>query len=197
MNKGMRSIIILAGLMAPAAAVAQSAANTSLPVRAESRVWFDGTSTAKSFSCKATKLTGTVEVAAGQAAAATLTGQKSVKDVDLTIPVASLACGNGTMDDHMRKALKADANANIKFTLNSYELNGTSAKLNGKLSIAGKENPITLNGTVSQDASGQLRLKGSKQLNMTEFGVKPPSLMMGAMKVGEAVTVHYDMVVKP
>ena len=168
MNKGMRSIIILAGLMAPAAAVAQSAANTSLPVRAESRVWFDGTSTAKSFTCKANKLSGTVEVAAGQAAAATLTGQKSVKDVDLTIPVASLACGNGTI-----------------------------AKLNGKLSIAGKENPIALNGTVSQDASGQLRLKGSKQLNMTEFGVKPPSLMMGAMKVGEAVTVHYDMVVKP
>ena len=195
--KTLPQFLILARLLAPAVASAQSAVTTTLPVRAESRVWFDGTSTARSFSCKAGKLNGTVEIAAGQAATGLTVGQKAIKDVALTLPVASLGCGNGTMDDHMRKALKADANPTIKFTLSSYDLSGTTAKLNGKLSIAGQEKPITLNGTLSQDESGQMRLKGSKQINMTEWGVKPPSLMMGAMKVGEAVTVNYDMVVKP
>jgi hypothetical protein len=39
-----------------------------------------------------------------------------------------------------------------------------------------------------------LRVKGSKQLRMTEYGVKPPSLMLGAMKVGDQVTVGYDII---
>jgi hypothetical protein len=29
---------------------------------------------------------------------------------------------------------------------------------------------------------------------MTEYGVKPPSLMLGTMKVGDPVTVSFDLV---
>jgi hypothetical protein len=32
---------------------------------------------------------------------------------------------------------------------------------------------------------------------MSEFGVKPPSLMLGTMKVGDLITVSYDLVLNP
>jgi hypothetical protein len=31
---------------------------------------------------------------------------------------------------------------------------------------------------------------------MTEYGLKPPSLMMGTMKVKDAVKVHFDLLLK-
>ena len=193
MNR-LPKLLILAGLLAPAT-TAYGTATADHPILPASRISFDGTSTVRSFTCKAGKVDGTVDAAPGQSPALVLKGQKAVQDVTLTIPVAALACGNGTMDGHMKKALKADASPNIRFKLGSYDLSGTTAKLNGTLSIAGQERPITLSGSLSEDANGQVRFKGSKQIRMTEWGVKPPTLMMGTMKVGDAVTVNFDMVV--
>ncbi len=31
---------------------------------------------------------------------------------------------------------------------------------------------------------------------MKDYGVKPPSLMLGTMKVAEKVTVHFDLLLK-
>ena len=39
--------------------------------------------------------------------------------------------------------------------------------------------------------------KGSKQLKMTDFGVRPPTLMMGTMKVHDPVKVSFDVLLKP
>ena len=50
--------------------------------------------------------------------------------------------------------------------------------MSGTLTIAGRENPIELRGTGAVD-NGTIMLKGTKVLKMTEFGVKPPSLMFG------------------
>jgi len=50
-----------------------------------------------------------------------------------------------------------------------------------------------LKGTGSAE-NGTIRFKGSKQFKMTEYGVKPPSLMLGTMKVGDLITVSFDLV---
>jgi hypothetical protein len=42
--------------------------------------------------------------------------------------------------------------------------------------------------------NGTVTLKGTKLLKMTDYGVKPPSLMFGTMKVADAVTVSFDLV---
>ena len=41
-----------------------------------------------------------------------------------------------------------------------------------------------------------LRVTGSYDLNMTEYGLKPPTLMFGRIKVGETVTVKFDLLLK-
>jgi hypothetical protein len=34
---------------------------------------------------------------------------------------------------------------------------------------------------------------GKVPVTMTTWGIKPPTLMLGALKVGETVTVHFDL----
>ena len=45
-------------------------------------------------------------------------------------------------------------------------------------------------------ADGALTCTGTHQLNMTDYSVKPPTFMFGAMKTGDAVTLAFTMIYK-
>ena len=181
--------LITAGALIATAAVAsgQMALPRNLTLGKESRLWLEGTSTVRSYKCTAAKVDVAVVADTEQSPA------EMVKSASLTVPVAQLECGNKTMNEHMRKALKAEANPQISWKMTSYEVQGANVVINGKLTIAGRENAIELRGTGTAD-NGTVRFKGSKQFNMTEYGVKPPSLMLGTMKVRDPVTVSFDLV---
>jgi len=190
MRKTFLKQILIAGAIAGITATSaggQMALPGNLTLSSASKVWFDGTSNVKSFSCSAGKMD--VNVASDDDA----TPAKLVKSASLTIPVAQLDCKNGKMNGHMRDALKADKNPKIMWKLSSYTVDGNAVVMSGTLNIAGKENPIELRGRGAY-TNGILTLKGSKVLNMTDFGVKPPSLMFGTMKVANPVTVWYELV---
>lgn len=182
--------IIAAGALAgfAVAASAQVANPKNLILSKESRLWIDGTSTVKSFSCTANKVDVSVLAEPGSAP------NDLVQSASLVVPVASLDCRNGTMNEHMRKALKASANPTISWKMTSYNVEGTNVVMNGLLTIAGKENPMELRGTGTADNAGTIRMKGSTKFKMSQFGVKPPTLMLGSMKVGDPVTVSFDLV---
>ncbi len=190
MTKSYLKQVLIAGSFAgltAASASAQMALPENLTLSSASKVWVDGTSNVKSFSCSAGKLD--VDVASD----ADATPAKLVKSASLAISVAQLDCKNSPMNEHMRKALKSDKNPRITWKLSSYTVNGNAVVMAGTLTIAGKENPIELRGRGAY-ANGTLTLKGSKVLKMTEFGVKPPSLMFGTMKDADPVTVWYELV---
>lgn len=151
-----------------------------------SKVWVDGTSNVKSFSCSATKLTADVNATPNTNPAT------AVKSATLEINVNGLDCKNSTMNEHMRKALKATNNPLIKWRMTSYKVEGTSVVMQGFLTIAGKENAIELKG-IGTAENGILRVKGSKQFKMSEYGVKPPTMMFGTMRVNDPVIVGFDI----
>jgi polyisoprenoid-binding protein YceI len=181
--------LITAGALVVTAAVAggQMALPRTLTLGKESRVWLEGTSSVRSYKCNATKFDMAVVAETDESPS------DMVKSASLTVPVAQLECGNKTMNEHMRKALKAGTNPQITWKMTSYEVQGANVVINGRLTIAGKENAIELRGSGSAE-NGTIRFKGSKQFNMTEYGVKPPSLMLGTMKVRDPVTVSFDLV---
>ena len=184
----VRNILTIGALAATAVvASGQMALPRNLALSKDSRLWLEGTSTVRSFKCTASKLDMAVAAETDEAPAT------MVKSASLLVPVAQLECGNKTMNEHMRKALKAESNPTIAWKMTSYEVQGSNVVINGKLTIAGKENAIELRGTGTAD-NGTIRFKGSKQFKMTEYGVKPPSLMLGTMKVGDPVTVSFDLI---
>ncbi|MFL5383497.1 MAG: YceI family protein [Longimicrobiaceae bacterium] len=190
----MRKSLVLGALLAVPALAAAALAPLSL--QPGSRVWVEGTSTARAWRCESTRAVGTA--AAGTTELSQLA---NVGSASVTVPVATLDCRNTTMNGHMRNALKADQAPEIRFRASSVSVTPTSAdagtaELQGTLSIAGAERPVTINATVARE-NGQLRVRGSKRITMTEWGVRPPSLMLGAMKVAPAATVGFDVVLKP
>lgn len=168
----------------------------SLTLAAGSRLWFDGKSTVRDWSCSAPVLEAKVETAGSAATAAVLNGAKAVTGATLSVPTMQLDCDNGTMNGHMRKALEAERHAAITFTLDRYELaGGDSARgtLEGMLVVKGIGKPITLPVEIQAGPDDALRVTGHYALRMTDWGVKPPKLMLGTLKVNEMVDVRFDL----
>ena len=182
------------------AAIAFTGPTTALKLDARSRLWIDGTSTVRGFRCKATTLEAQVEAAGPGAVQAVIAGEKVVRSVTLTVPAAQLDCGNGTMNGHMMKALKASEHPTIQFALSSYEVAradaGVTGKVTGQLTLGGVTKTITMEGGARDAGDGALLVSGTHTLKMTEFGLKPPTLMMGTMKVNENVAIGFELYLK-
>jgi len=189
----MRKTMWAALLVAPALAAASLA---PLSLQPGSRVWVEGTSTTRSWRCESTSAEGSAA-----AASTDLTQLSSVARAEIDIPIATLDCHNNTMNGHMRNAMKAATAPTIRFRASSVQVTPSgadagSAKLEGVLSMGGQDRPVTVDATVARE-NGQLRVRGSKHLVMTEWGLRPPSLMLGTMRVGPNVTVGFDVLLKP
>jgi polyisoprenoid-binding protein YceI len=192
-----RISLTLALVTLPAIAAVDS---IPLDLQPESKLWVAGTSTVRSFQCQASSFDAKVESLGSDAVAAVLAGQKAVTGVEVTIPSEKLDCKNGTMNEHMRKAIKAKDFATIVFKATSYDLTrageNMAVTLNGSLTLGGVEKPITVNAQAKPGANGTLVVSGTREIRMTEFGLKPPTLMLGTMKVDDKLTVGFDVVLK-
>jgi polyisoprenoid-binding protein YceI len=170
----------------------------TLRVQPESRIWVEGTSTVRSFRCEAKRFTASLDAAPG-APAAVLAGTKAVDAVSVSIPTQGLDCSNGTMNGHMMKAIKATENPEISFKLASYQLAKQGEEqmitMSGSLTLGGVTRPVSLTAQASA-ADGGLQVSGAAPLKLSDYGLKAPSLMMGTMKVGDQVSVHYQLILK-
>jgi polyisoprenoid-binding protein YceI len=195
-NARLAALSLLAALPA---AIAWRSAGDPLALAPQSKLWIDGKSTVRKFTCKAGAFTVDVDAAPG-AIGAVLAGEKAVRTVVVKVPAEKMDCGNGTMNEHMLKALKAKDAPMIEFTLASYDVAkgaaGVQGTLRGSLSLGGTTQPVAIAAQAAEAGSGLLRVTGAYELHMTTFGLKPPSLMMGTMKVDEAVTVNFDLLLK-
>ncbi|HEX2721405.1 MAG TPA: hypothetical protein VHM24_00705, partial [Gemmatimonadaceae bacterium] len=83
-----------------------AAALTRIPVRADSRLWLEGSSNVRDWTCKATAMDASIEIDPAKARAATLDAS-AVRGVKVKVPVRMLKCGDRHMEAHMYTALKA------------------------------------------------------------------------------------------
>ena len=192
-----RATLALAVLLPAALGIA---ARRPIDMQPESRLWIAGTSTVRSFQCQASTFEAKIESAPNGAVAAVLAGEKAVSNVTVTVPVEQIDCKNGTMNEHMRKALKASQNPTVTFKVTTYDLaranDVVDVTLNGTLTIGGVEKPVTINAQAKPGENGTLLVSGTREVRMTEFGLKPPTLMLGTMKVDERIKVGFDVVLK-
>ena len=199
MRTTTRTALIALLALAPASIAGTSRNDGVLTLAPQSRLWFDGTSTVRAFTCAATLLEADVTTMAPAAVKAVAEGSKGIAGVTIRVPAAKLDCRNGKMNEHMLKALKAAEFPTITYRVASYELTkkeaGIEATLTGTLSLGGVEKPLTITAMASEDA-GMLRVRGTRKVDMTEFGLTPPTLMMGTLKVGDEATVGFDLLLK-
>ena len=191
---------MLAITLPPVVARAQES-ELKLSAQGASKLSVEGTSTVRGWKCDATTIEATVSGAGAAATASAKDVGAAAKHALLTIPVAQLDCHNGTMNEHMRKALKANDNKTIQYRIATWEVtprgdDSASVKTSGTLAMAGAEKPLTVDLAAKRGEAGSWKLAGSKTLQMTEWGIKPPSLMLGTMKVRDPVTIRFELEMK-
>lgn len=199
MRNNTRNALIAVLALVPAVAAWTSITDGMLKLAPQSRLWINGTSSVKAFQCTARLVEADVTTNSATAISAVAGGAKAISAVEIRVPATKIDCQNKTMNGHMYKALKATANPEITFRVASYTLakaaTGSKAILSGSLTLGGVEKPITVVATAKEEA-GMLRIAGTQKVSMSNFGLKPPTLMMGTMKVGNDVTVGFDLLLK-
>ncbi|MDQ2664604.1 MAG: YceI family protein [Gemmatimonadota bacterium] len=196
----LRTRIILPALTLIVAlpVVAWHARPELLALQPESKLWVDGKSTIKSFSCTAGDV-GAVVDAVPNGVSKVAAGEKGIRALRITVPADKLECGNGTMNEHMRKAIKLNDNPIIEFTMSGYDVSkgadGVSGTLTGTLKLGGVTKSISIPAAAKADG-GALHVTGAYELKMSDFDLTPPSLMFGRIKVRDDLTVKFDVLLK-
>jgi hypothetical protein len=120
-----------------------------------------------------------------------------IRTFQLFVPVAELDSGERGLDDNMRKALKGDRFKEIRFEMDSYDVApptggpALSLTLHGRLSLAGVERKIDVSAIGVRVEDG-FQVTGSKDLLMTDYQIKPPTMMLGAVKTKNLITVKFS-----
>lgn len=124
-----------------------------------------------------------------------------ISALKFALPVESLKSEHAGLDKNTYKALKTKKYATIHFVATDVTAKKISdrsfiIKSNGKLTISGVTKDILLSATASIGSDNTITYSGTYSLNMTDYEVEPPTIMLGAIKTGNAVTIKYSMLVK-
>lgn len=159
-----------------------------------SQLWIDGSSTVNSFTCDANEIFGY----------GVLEDARNDRDaeVEIAVPVRQFDCGKRRMNQDMYEALKADEYPTIEYVLDDARLltgvpepgDEFSIQTRGRLTIAGAEREITMVVKGERLSDGTYRVEGSEPLAMSDFGVDPPTALLGLVKAHDRIVVRFDLV---
>jgi polyisoprenoid-binding protein YceI len=118
-----------------------------------------------------------------------------LKDAVVKIAVKSIKSPKGKMmDNKTYEAFNSEKNPIITFALLTSKIQSTtSAELKGNLTMAGVTKPVDLIVTYKILPNGDLLVTGSKKLKMSDFKMESPTAMMGTIKVGDDVTINFEL----
>jgi len=164
-----------------------------------------GTSTLHEWDVKGSTINGTIDVNPDLSKVMNAETWKKAGDppatVKVVIPVASIHSENAKMDSLMLKALKAKAFPEIRYEMTRATPanpgnNASSVKATGKLTIAGVTRDMAMDVTATRDNDTRYVLSGGSTIKMSDYGIKPPTAMLGTIRSGDVVKVTFRWVVE-
>lgn len=181
------------------AAIAQPprASVTRIPVRADSRLWLEGSSNIRDWTCRATSLEASVAVATSARSAAQ-GSEEVVRGVSVKVPVRMLKCGDRHMEAEMYSALKSPDTAPGYITAEVERIpngvvNGQVVEAEAILTIAGVQRTVKMSVTSDALPDGTRRARGTVPIKMTDFGIKPPRPWGGILRTADRVLIQFEI----
>jgi len=166
--------------LGPEAAVAQTA-EVSFTVL--------GTSTIRSWSCQAP---GVVAVSPGNGGAAVPGFPNGAERAVVTVEVEAMKCPDDGMTEHLREAMHPERNPTISFVMGDYTLSGGTARVNGDLTINGVTKSVGFPIQIENGDGGAMSFRGETQVDMTEYDITPPTVLLGALRVRPVVRIRFE-----
>ncbi len=158
---------------------------------AQSTMSISGTSTLHDWEITAESFTGELNIDR-------FTDSIDIKNLNLAIPVKSLKSGKSAMDRNTYKALKSETHKTIEYTLirvtKQERVSADELQLHtlGTLTVAGQGETLNIPLRAKLSKAG-VSFSGSTELNMTQFGVEPPSFIFGTVSTGDRITIQFNI----
>jgi polyisoprenoid-binding protein YceI len=116
------------------------------------------------------------------------------------LAVTSLKSEHASMDSRTYKAVNATKFPDINYKLASATITGDNNKYlietEGSLTFAGVTKTISMEVTAVVNADKSITCTGAKKIQLTDYGVKPPTFMLGTMKVYNDLTIQFKLIYK-
>lgn len=163
---------------------------------ASSDISIAGTSTLHDWEMQSTKSTVAAAFTLDNAGKPT-----ALNSLSFSMDPTSLKSGKESMDDNAYKALKTSNYKVIKFVASSGTITPAgganyTVKASGVMTIAGSSVNTDVVATCTLGADGTITCNGLKAIKMTQYGVKPPTFMMGTIKTGDDLNIKFKAVLK-
>ena len=122
----------------------------------------------------------------------------TVASVTFTFPVHGLTSGRSGMDSKAFDAMKAKDGGNISFTATASAItpvtgNSFEVKSDGNLTIAGVTRAVVLRAACEVKSDGVIACTGTDALKMSDYQIKPPTYMLGALRTGNTLKIAFSM----
>ena len=197
-----RTPITLA-LIALAATGTRAQSTAELAVGSESRVWIEGSSNIHSWSCSATAVDATIAVEVAFKEDPDF--PRYLKEVRVKVPVTALSCGHDQMDKSMRRALKVEDTTRSPYITARFEAvrdgsdstKALTVNTVGALEIAGHENTVRMDVGTTRLSDGTIEARGEVPILMSDYGIKPPTALFGALRASNRVVVKFALKLGP
>lgn len=130
-------------------------------------------------------------------------GLPTIERVLVEVPVDSMLSERGSQNEKAHKALNKNRQPVIYFRSESItvspgpEADAFEATAEGELILAGERRTVTLQAEGTRTENGAFRLQGEHELLMTDFGIDPPTALLGALRVTDEIRVAFDVTLVP
>ncbi len=145
-----------------------------------------GTTNVHNFESKVTQASGEIVIV-----------NKKVQSMFVNIPVHSIKSNEKLMDTKTYETFKSDKNPMISFhmtevTTMNVSGNAVNVVIEGNMTMAGVTKKVILKANGNNIKPGVYTFSGIIALKMSDFGMKPPTAMLGMMRVGNGITLKYN-----
>ena len=126
---------------------------------------------------------------------------RSIENVSFSCNTTDLTSDNSLMDKKAYAAMNAPVFPEISFKMTSATeiLTGNakfSSSMRGNLLVAGKSVSVSIpvEGAVfNENGYSTITVSGETELKMSDFGISPPVLMLGALKTGDRIMLTFSL----
>lgn len=120
---------------------------------------------------------------------------KGIQSLTFTLQTESLKSSRSGLAKNAYKALASSKHKNIVYTMKSGTVTkkgtGYTIVTDGSLQIAGKAFPLKLTSTATVDNSGKISVSCSTKFNMSSYGIKPPTVLLGSIKTADPIALTF------
>ena len=216
------SLVLAALLLLASDRAGAGASTTHLVIGTRSTLLLNGSSNVASWRCTGRTLTGAMEVAASIEKINDVIdhvedgniarwmnkpedGRFPEPRFELAIPIDTLRCSGGRrMESDLKRALKAnqfpaiafhfaEVSSGVTHDIDQHEFQAT---IRGGLSLAGVTRDVSFPAAARRLTRTQFHLTAELPVRMSNFGVTPPTALLGIVKSVDALSVRLDLMLE-